>query len=116
MGKKNNQAFQYVPFYLLLEKIKYKAEAAGVIVEFHEEAYTSKASFLDQDPLDGSKLSGKRIHRGLYKAGTGKLIHADVNGSLNIGRKVLGNKVYAFPHRSIAAMPVRVNPLQTSAW
>lgn len=117
MGKKNNQAFQYIPFFLLLEKIKYKAEAAGVKVEFTEEAYTSKASFLDQDPLDGSKLSGTRVKRGLYKSKNGTFIHADVNGSLNIGRKILGNKIYTiFSHRSIAAMPVRVNPLQTSAW
>jgi transposase len=40
-------------------------------------------------------------------------IHADVNGSLNIGRKVIGDKVYeTFPDRSIAAMPVRINPLK----
>ena len=47
----------------------------------------------------------------MYKAG--KPIHADVNGSLNIGRKVIGDKVYdTFSNRSIAVMPVRINPLK----
>ena len=32
---------------------------------------------------------GKRVKRGLFKTKDGKLINADVNGSLNIGRKVL---------------------------
>lgn len=61
-----------------------------------EESYTSKASFLDNDELpvfDAENkvkhtFSGKRISRGLYKTKTGKLINADVNGALNILRKV----------------------------
>ena len=47
-----------------------------------EESYTSKASALDQDsiPVYQAKsevkpiFSGKRIKRGLYRSGTGKLI------------------------------------------
>jgi len=81
---------------------------------------TSKASFLDHDPIpaydenaESPQFSGSRVERGLYK--TFRPIHADVNGSLNIGRKVIGDKVYAFSDRSIAAMPVRVNPLKVSA-
>lgn len=119
LGKKTNQNFQFVPFYKLLEKIQYKATLEGIEVIFTEESYTSKASFLDHDelPVYGSvsgepKFSGKRTKRGMYK--TFKPIHADVNGSLNIGRKVIGDKVYTFPDRSIAAMPVRVNPLKVS--
>ena len=50
----------------LFEKIKYKAAMVGIEVIFTEEAYTSKASFLDHDPLpDMAKKShnssGKRI-------------------------------------------------------
>lgn len=118
LGKKTNQNFQYVPFYRLMEKIKYKAALAGVRVVFTEEAYTSKASFLDRDALPAygavePEFSGRRVKRGLYKSST-KPIHADVNGSLNIGRKVIGDKVYeTFLDRSIAAMPVRINPLKT---
>jgi IS605 OrfB family transposase len=119
LGKKTNQNFQYVPFYRLMEKIKYKATIAGIRIIFTEESYTSKASFLDHDLLPvyeegvSHNFSGKRVKRGLYKSST-KFIHSDVNGSLNIGRKVIGDKVYeTFLDRSIAAMPVRINPLKT---
>ena len=50
-ARRPNQNFQYIPFWRLVEKIKYKAALAGIDVDFTEEAYTSKASFLDRDPL-----------------------------------------------------------------
>lgn len=115
MRKTQKQNFQYIPFWRFIKKVKYKAALAGISVEFTEEAYTSKASFLDHDELpvwdaEPPVLSGKR-NKGMYH--TFRPIHADVNGSLNIGRKVIGDKVYeTFPDRSIAAMPVRVNPLK----
>ncbi len=62
-----------------------------------EESYTSKASALDGDELPVYQrntkhlFSGKRIKRGLYKSGAGRLIIADVNGSINIARKVIPN-------------------------
>ena len=34
---------------------------------------------------------GKRVKRGLFKSAVGKVINADVNGALNIGRKVFGD-------------------------
>jgi len=37
------------------------------------------------------KKIGKRVKRGLYKTSTGKTINADINGSLNIARKVIPN-------------------------
>lgn len=112
MGKKNNQTFQYIPFCRLIQKIQYKAEMAGVKVLFTEESYTSKASFIDEDPLDGSKISGKRIKRGLYQSREGRLINADVNGSLNICKKVIPEMVKDQWDRSVAATPVAVNPLR----
>ena len=33
------------------------------------------------------KFSGRRVYRGLYKTGNGKLLNADINGALNIMRK-----------------------------
>jgi transposase len=78
--------------------LRYKAEEAGIIFTVTEEAYTSKASFLDGDSLFkyGDKpvnytFSGKRIHRGMYRASNGTLINADVNGAYNILRKVASN-------------------------
>jgi putative transposase len=63
--------------------------------ETTEEAYTSKASFLDGDSLpkygekpSGWKASGKRIERGLYRSANGRIVNADLNGAANILRKV----------------------------
>ena len=120
LGRKTNQNFCFVPIYLLLEKIKYKAAAIGIQVVFTEESYTSKASFYDRDvmPVWGKgqeepKFSGKRVHRGLYRAGDGRIINADVNGSLNIGRKVIQNvEIIDRLDRSLAARPVAINPLR----
>ena len=116
MRKKTKQSFQYIPFYRLLEKIKYKAAIAGIDVTFTEEAYTSKASFFDRDELpkydEGEpQLSGTRKHRGLYVSNDGFAVNADVNGSLNIGRKVIPEFV-GIRDRSLAARPVAINPLK----
>ena len=112
MGHVNNQHFQYIPFWNLLQKLRYKAHALGIEVVETEESYTSKASFLDRDPLNGSKISGKRVKRGLYRSSDGTLVNADINGSCNIGRKVIREaEILSRLDRSVAATPVRVNPL-----
>jgi putative transposase len=75
--------------------LTYKASLVGIQVEIQEESYTSKASFLDLDPIPDYKpnddtkhrFSGKRVKRGLYRAKDGTLINADVQGSYNILRK-----------------------------
>jgi len=116
LGKKTNQAFCSIPYYLLLEKIRYKAELAGIDVTFTEESYTSQASFFDNDPLPQygevkPEFSGKRVKRGLYVGKDGFAVNADVNGSLNIGRKVIP-QFSGIGDRSLAARPVVVNPLK----
>ncbi|MGO4370645.1 RNA-guided endonuclease InsQ/TnpB family protein [Paenibacillus sp. MCAF20] len=96
IGRRNNQTFSHIPHRMLTQMIQYKAAEQGITVTLTEEAYTSKASFLDQDPLppygeEGEwRFSGKRICRGLYRS-TKALIHADVNGAANIMRKVFPN-------------------------
>ncbi|MHA6481868.1 RNA-guided endonuclease InsQ/TnpB family protein [Paenibacillus sp. strain BS8-2] len=96
MGRRHNQAFCHIPHQMLIRMIQYKAADQGIAVVLTEEAYTSKASFLDHDPLprygdEGTwKFCGRRIHRGLYRSTKG-LIHADVNGAANIMRKVFPN-------------------------
>ena len=93
IGRRNNQSFCHIPHQMLIAMIQYKADEQGIAVILTEEAYTSKASFLDQDPLPRydeertSTFSGKRICRGLYESVKG-LLHADVNGAANIMRKV----------------------------
>lgn len=96
MSKRTNQHFCQIPHARLIQMLTYKAELAGIVVKLTEESYTSKASFLDRDPLptsgktNGAKptFSGKRIKRGLYRASDGRLINADINGASNIIRKV----------------------------
>lgn len=117
LGKKTNQNFCFLPVYLLLEKIKYKAAIAGIDVVFTEESYTSQSSFFERDPLPTygdeniPEFSGERKKRGLYVA-NGFAVNADVNGSLNIGRKVIP-EFSGIGDRSLAARPRVVNPLKT---
>ena len=98
MSKINNQNFVNVPIFRYLDMISYKCQLEGIVVEWQEESYTSKASFLDQDfiPIydkeqDKQAFSGKRTYRGLYKSKNGTKINADVNGSYNIMRKAIPN-------------------------
>jgi putative transposase len=99
LGKKHNQEFVHIPHATFLELLIYKAEAMGIRVIVTEESYTSQASFLDLDVLpsydpnqrvdqaDKPQFSGRRYGR-WYRVKGHAPIHADVNGSYNIGRKV----------------------------
>jgi putative transposase len=83
MGKRNNQNFVSVPHARFIQMLTYKAELVGIQVRITEESYTSKASFLDGDPLpvygaeDIPAVSGKRVKRGLYRAADGRHINAE---------------------------------------
>jgi putative transposase len=121
MGRRNNQNFVQIPHARFIEMVTYKAELVGIQVEVQEESYTSKASFLDLDPIPTYKpndetaytFSGKRFGRRnrLYRTKDGRIIGADVNGSYNILRK---RKPDAFAHadaKGLAAyvvQPVRL--------
>ena len=96
IDKRNNQNFVSIPFKMLKSMIELKSNEYGITVIRQEEAYTSKASFLDLDfiPVYNEEasdkkyhFSGRRIHRGLYKSADGTLINADINGAANILRK-----------------------------
>ena len=90
MGKKNTQNFVSIPFYILTNQLQYKAKEIGNKVILQEESHTSKCSFLDSEPIGHHEnYVGKRISRGLFRSAGGIIINADVNGSLNIGRKAI---------------------------
>ena len=99
MGRENNQAFVQIPHARLIDLLTYKAKLVGINVVIVEESYTSKASFLDQDPIptydskrtEKPRFSGKREKRGLYRASNGRRINADINGSYNILRKAFSD-------------------------
>jgi putative transposase len=115
LGKKHNQEFVQIPHAKFIELLTYKAELVGITVLITEESYTSKASFLDRDPLpkydpshreeqeNTPHFSGRRDGR-WYRVKGRPPIHSDVNGSYNIGRKVFPT---AFDGRGIAATAVR---------
>lgn len=90
LGKVTNQNFVQVPFTQLMQLLKYKCELRGIRFIETEESYTSKCSFLDEEEIcKHTSYQGKRLKRGLFETSDGTLINADVNGSLNIGRKYL---------------------------
>jgi IS605 OrfB family transposase len=95
IGKVNNQNFVNIPFSNFIKMLQYKCEMAGINVLLTKENYTSKCSFLDLETLNKQKkYMGRRIHRGLFRSATNKLINADLNASLNILRKVVGEFQY----------------------
>jgi putative transposase len=116
MGKRNNQNFVQIPHARFISMFTYKAELVGIRVQITEESYTSKASFLDRDPLPVRKsnddatyaLSGKRVKRGLYRAANGRYINADINGAGNIIRKVAPDAFGSEGVEDFAVHPVRI--------
>ena len=90
LGKKNNQNFIQIPFNILIDLITYKGKEKGIDVITTEESYTSKCSFFDNEEIcSHDQYQGKRIKRGLFRTSNGKTINADVNGALNIIKKVI---------------------------
>ncbi|KOP28173.1 transposase [Hapalosiphon sp. MRB220] len=110
MGKQNNQKFVNIPHAKLINQITYKCELVGIKVVIQEESYTSKTSALDLEPsCKQSEYAGKRVKRGLFKSRTGRVINADVNGSIQIIRKYLPEAFTAEEVVSCAVQPLLVN-------
>lgn len=106
LGRANNQAFVNIPFYTFIKQLEYKCKLEGISVILTEESYTSKCSFLDGESIEKhNNYLGKRIKRGLFRSAEGKLINADLNGSLNILRKVVGDFSYPI---EVCSTPLRV--------
>ncbi|MBR1398052.1 MAG: IS200/IS605 family accessory protein TnpB-related protein [Selenomonadaceae bacterium] len=116
LGKKNNQNFTQISFGSLREQLGNLCERYGIKYIEQEEAYTSKASFLDLDEIpvfnaDNPKkyeFSGKRITRGLYQSSDGRIVNADLNGAANILRKSSQNFDFEELGRGLLASPLRI--------
>lgn len=92
IGSSNNQKFVQMPFARLRSYLKYKCEMSGIRFICNEESYTSKCDALAYEPIGKhDTYLGKRVKRGLFRSSVGKLINADVNGAVNILRKVVGD-------------------------
>ena len=107
LGKVNNQNFVNIPFNQIIDRLRYKALLAGINFMRVEESYTSKTSFLDREKLHSYKhkdsiapkdytFLGSRFTRSLFRSKEGHVIHADINASFNIIRKVSGDDIYNF--------------------
>lgn len=119
IGSSNNQKFVQMPFARLRSYLKYKCEMFGIRFICNEESYTSKCDALAYEPLGKhATYLGKRVKRGLFRSSVGKLINADVNGAVNILRKVVGDS--EIPSRIIGSglllSPIRYsNPFTRNA-
>ena len=105
LGRVTNQNFVNIPFNQIIERLRYKACLAGINFMTVEESYTSKTSFLDEEKLHSYKRNkpkkkyiflGNRFARSLFRSKDGFVIHADINASFNIIRKVTGDIIYNF--------------------
>ena len=113
LGKKTNQKFVEIPFSKLIDRITYKGKFIGIEVQTTEESYTSKIDHLAFESLKKQEVYlGKRKKRGLFQSSIGKLVNADINGAIGIGRKVFGDSyVSRIIDSGFAFNPVRVNIL-----
>ena len=119
LGHKNNQKFVFIPHAKFVSMLKYKCKLEGIEVIEINEAYTSKASYLDNDFIPNLEdkiefeFSGKRKQRGLYVSKDGTKINADVNGACNILRKFINkNEVWnaiKLPDRGSVLEPLKVS-------
>jgi IS605 OrfB family transposase len=93
-GKKNNQNFVTIPFGKFKGKLESKCNLYGIKYHLVNEAYTSKTDALALDEIKKQPYGdSRRIKRGLYKSIKGQLLNADINGAINILRKVAGDSV-----------------------
>lgn len=77
----------------LVQMIEYKAQLEGIRVIKVNEAYTSGCSAFDLEKISNKSYnSGRRIQRGLFRTNSGLVVNSDVNGSLNIMRKLLKDR------------------------
>ena len=80
--------FIQIPYNILIDQITYKCEENGIKCITTNESYTSGTSFVDGElPCKENYDKKRRIKRGLFQA-SDVLINSDVNGSLQIIRKV----------------------------
>lgn len=118
MGKKNNQNFIGIPHKVMIDMIQYKANLAGISVIRTNESYTSQTSALDNETpcwnngnksrqRQGKSPVNRRIKRGLFKTNNGTLINADINGAMQIIRKVFPKTSFVNGIADVVLRPVK---------
>ncbi|MFX0051640.1 MAG: RNA-guided endonuclease InsQ/TnpB family protein [Candidatus Hermodarchaeota archaeon] len=108
LGKKHAQNFVTIPYYRLIHQLEYKAVEQGIKVIQQEESYSSKCSFLDDEPIEHhTNYLGRRMTRGLFKSHKDIIINADVNGAYNILKKAFLNAIDADRIEAVGLHPTR---------
>ena len=108
--KTANQIFVQIPYENFIKMIQYKAEDVNIKVVLTNESYTSGTSFLDNEmPIKKNYDYSRRIFRGLFKSNSGRLINSDVNGSLQIIKKVIPNAFTGYGIEGLDLTPVIMN-------
>ena len=89
MRKKTAQQFQQIPYGKFKDRLKSKCELYGISIVFVDEAYTSQTC-----SSCGIVRNSNRVKRGLYRCRScGMQLNADINGAINIMRKVAPKKL-----------------------
>jgi len=110
IGKVNNQKFQSIPYLKFKIKLENKCNELSINFIYHEESYTSKCSLIDFESINKQdNYLGKRVKRGLFQTSKGILLNADINGSGNILRKVIGDAWLSQPIVDLMLNPVKRN-------
>ena len=90
--------------------IEYKAYEHGIAVVVTEKSCTSGTSFLDGEPPTREFYNKKRRkYRGLFVSNNETRINADVNGALQIIKKVVPN-AFADGIEGVVLRPIMVTP------
>ena len=114
IGKINNQNFTQIPHARFINMLTYKAQLHGIRVIVQDESYTSKCSFLDDEPIKKHETyAGKRIKRGLFRSAKNVLVNADINGALNILRKAVPDVTFT-DRIKVCSTPILINIPQNS--
>lgn len=103
IGSQNNEKLHKIPFGRLRKMIEYKAKEHGIQVITTSEAYTSQTCSVC-DTVD----KNNRKYRGLYVCHCGNVMNADVNGAVNIFKRVTPNPVWLDRSRGQLTRPTRV--------
>ena len=102
LHRKTTQLFVLLPYDYFLNLLEYKCQEVGISFSRVEEDYTSKCSFLDDEPVQKHQTYlGKRVTRGLYRSSKGIEINADVNAAYNI---LVLSDPQALPPRSVGGV------------
>jgi len=97
LNKLTRDLFVSLPFGQMFERIQVEAIYFGINVDYTPEWYTSKCSYIDEESIgkkaDGTYAGKRRFtqngvkHNGLFRSRDGKIVHGDINGAANIGKK-----------------------------